>query len=52
VPSSAGSSSPRREAILDEWVFCTRVGDKGNNSTEVGNPIFVVLISGGKGLVY
>jgi len=50
--SSSGSSSPRTEAMLDDWVFCTCMGDKGNNSTEVGKPIIVVLISSGQGLVY
>ena len=24
--------------MLDDWVFCTHIGDKGNN-TEVGKPI-------------
>jgi hypothetical protein len=52
VPSSSGSSSPRRVAMLDDWVFCTRMGDKGNKSTGVDKPISVVLICSGQGFVY
>jgi len=38
--------------MLDDWVFCPRMGDKGNKSTGVGKPISVVLICSGQGLVY
>lgn len=35
VPSSLGSSSPRRIAMMDDWVFCTRMGQTNIRGTDM-----------------